>query len=319
MSFKIRKNDCELIVVTGQTGEGKTSLNAAIAQYIFRNKRFVKLTKKFYEDLKGYEHLNNNVNAQTHFIFSDIDFKLTDKHGKVIDKTIDFDPRELRLPAEFEKYMYLTYGGVYIIDEFTKIAENRNWQNLPDSTKNCFRYHRHLKLTIIVNLQDVNDMDIALLKLFHRVIFINKSYRLYKLKKENEKLKFKVFKTIWKCWEYRGRKGVLAATKYEEPEPFIKRLIKALTFRINFIVPKTYKFKGCIYDLYPSKSCRPYFFKNMPTGYTYVYKKPRNFADTIEFYKYYLISHSWEMGTGYMRLTEKQKEKLREKQNKSTN
>lgn len=319
MFFKIRKNDCELIVVTGQTGEGKTSLDCAIAQSIFRNKKFVKSTKKFYENLDGYSSkLKNSVLNQNHYIFSDVDFKLINKKGKVVDKSLDFDPRELRLPADFEKYIYSVYGGVYIIDEFTKIAENRNWQNLPDSIKNLMRYHRHNKLTIIVNLQDITDMDISLLKLFHRVIFINKSYRFYKLIITKRGPKLKVCRTIWKVWEYRGRKGILSAVKYEEPEPFFKRLWRILTFRQNFIVPKTYMFKGCIYDLYPSKSCRPYFYKNMPLNYKYIFEKLKDFVDSKKFYLYYLKSHSWEMGTGYMRLTEKQKEKIREKLKKES-
>lgn len=155
----------ELIAITGLTGAGKTSFATAIAQEVFRDKMRMQMCMSRIYALRNMGFLS--LQPPRCMIYAD--FGLVSTQGVPCNYINGFD---LGVPVDYRENALLPPHIVIILDEAPKYFNNRNTQSFPEFVEQFFQLHRHARLTIMMCYQDLDDIDLKIRKLLHRVIIV---------------------------------------------------------------------------------------------------------------------------------------------------
>lgn len=246
--------ETKIYVVVGSTGAGKTSyVSGRVIRDSKKNghQRFldalliVQALKK-----NGYPNLRLD-----HNMYFCNDYLLLDKKSGETAWDVDFV--RLGMPNEKYKVQNIPYGSVVALREGDQTANaNDNKTGLNEYLRALLKYHRHNKLTIIIDLQDFSRLTKELRLLVHKVIFVRRK-KLYSIFG-------KVYKSKWWLREidntYLALLNSLTSLRVEVKEK-------------SYVTKKKFVFWGNIHDYYDDHSGLPHFLNGVD-HYDYI-KKPR--------------------------------------------
>lgn len=250
--FPLERTNCKIIVYVGPTGAGKSSGMKAFA---IRDK--LKYGKRRYlESLALVQHLQLNGYPNLHLdenLYFCSDYLLLDK--KTGEEAWDVQFTKLGVPNEQYKVQNLPYGAFVVLPELDKdIHGNDNKGGINEYIRALLKYHRHNKLTILIDLQHFKRLAKELRDLVHYIYFVRgkKDFTLFG----------KVLMTKWKYIKIDYALYNLFDSLGE---------LKIPVKREDLIRKESFRFFGNIYDYYDHETGLAYFLKDVDH---YDYVKP---------------------------------------------
>ena len=259
--------------ICGEQGAGKTSLATALLRTDYKRWRKYRyrlacdLAQEYY-DCNGIE-----LDIDPVLYFSSTEIVLDSRRGI---KTHEIDLERLGLPNPDYEVQYLPCGSVIFIMEADILAYCHNWQQLSDYLRNLIKYCRHLKLTIIFDMQVGGDLAKALRNLTMGIYYVFTSG-------------IKRFLLFWKIqqWQF--------LYVYNQRLNVVKEFSQYgidIEKKIRVPITEWGKFRvfGNVFSYYNSFSAVPYFLNGIDkVGYVY---REHNEGDlSLEGIKAYCDSH----------------------------
>ena len=173
LTAELRKNPFPpgFFVITGEQGAGKTSLATALlcvdARRWARERRLQAL-----EIAEDFETANNiQLDIAEYLYFSNIEISLIKNH-----KTHYVDLPRFGLPNPFYRVQYFPNSSVIFIQEADLLLFCRDWQTTNAYLIDLLKYVRHFNLTVFFDMQDINNLDVAVRRLVMGIFHIRYSY-----------------------------------------------------------------------------------------------------------------------------------------------
>ena len=278
----------ELIAITGLTGAGKTSFATAIAQEVYNDKIRAQMCMSRVLAMRNIGFFS----LQPPRVMIYADFGLVSTAGVPCNYINGFD---LGVPVDYRDNALLPPEVVVILDEAPKYFNNRNSQSFPEFVEQLFQLHRHARITFILCYQDLEDIDLKIRKLLHRVIMVKEQVldtKRFEIDRQTGKPK--VLFVTWLYDEYKrfGNKSAYGWATNDNVRPIPLKLkkelmrrafgwktkipfrwfltrearqeIDAVRERLYFsqaVEEKEYHFPGDIFKLYDSFYFAPVFYR----------------------------------------------------------
>ena len=255
--------------IAGEQGAGKTSLAAALFTVDYRRHR--KKRKEMAQDLadRFYRDSKIKLKIEDTLYFSNTKMILDKRRGV---ETWEVDLQRLGLPNDDFSVQYLPRGSCVFIQEADVLAFCRDWETLNNYLVDLIKYCRHLKLTIIFDMQVGGAVDKALRRLLMGIYYVVNSG-------------VSRFLFFWKRqqWKFLYIRNQLNAVVKE---------LSSLGVNLRIKVAEWGRFRiwGDIFDRYNSFSGEPYFLYGIEkVGYEYRRHKDGDLS--VEGIKEYLKAH----------------------------
>ena len=235
-------------VITGEQGAGKTSLATALlcvdARRWARERRLWAL-----ETADEYAQANDiYLDIHKYLYFSNIEISLTRRN----EKTHYVDLPRFALPNPFFKVQYFPTGSVIFIQEADLLLFCRDWQNTNAFLIDFLKYVRHNNLTVFFDMQDIDNLDVAVRRLVMGIIHVRYSYTA----------RFFLF------WKERRWKFTYINNQLNK---LVEGFSDSERKRLKVVRNGRFRFLGNIFDRYNSFSGKWYFLHGIEKyGYEYL-------------------------------------------------
>lgn len=282
--FPVSRIETGIYVIVGRTGGGKTSLGVGKLSRDYKKYGH----QRFLESLALVERLRPNGYPNLrldHNLYFCANFALLDKGKGVPCWQVDFT--KLGFPNEQYEVQNLPYGAVVFIPECDQVCNARDTQGkgLNEFLRGFLKYHRHNKITLILDMQDFSRLNNEFRHLVHNVIYVKKKTSLI--------LFGHTLLTIWKLIvfdiSYLNLVASLNSLNIEVSE-------KSYLSKDRFI------FFGDVHKYYENQSGLPYFLQKVD-HYDYIESKPLELSR--EAIDEYVKSHPVVMPEEFKKQTKK--------------